>query len=97
MKSTSDIIEILKSFKNSASRKYGINSLGIYGSFARNQQDEVSDVDVFVTLQESDFFTLERIKEEQEKLLPYKVDVINFRDSLRDSFKQNILKDAIYV
>lgn len=32
-----------------------------------------------------------------EKLTNYKVDVVNFRDSLRESFKVNILKDAIFV
>ena len=71
--------------------------MGIFGSFARNQQDEKSDLDVFVTLQDSDFFTLEKIKEELEQLLHFKTDVVNFRDTLRDSFKQNILKDAIYI
>jgi len=97
MKSTIEIISILKRFKKDSAYKYGIKSLGIFGSFARNQQDEASDLDVFVTLQESDFFTLEKIKEELEELIHFKIDIINFRDSLRDSFKQNILKDAIYI
>lgn len=97
MESTTEIINILKRFKKESAHKYGIKSLGIFGSFARNQQDEASDLDVFVTLQESDFFTLEKIKEELEQLVHFKIDVVNFRDSLRDSFKQNILKDAIYI
>jgi predicted nucleotidyltransferase len=97
MKSTTEIIHILKRFKQESAHKYGINSLGIFGSFARNQQDEASDLDIFVTLQESDFFTLEKIKEELEQLIHFKMDIVNFRDSLRNSFKQNILKDAIYI
>lgn len=97
MKSTVEIISILKRFKRDSACKYGIQSLGIFGSFAREQQDEASDLDIFVTLQESDFFTLERIKEELEGLIHFKIDIVNFRDSLRESFKQNILKDAIYI
>ncbi len=97
MRSTAEIINLLKRFKSTSAHKYGICSLGIFGSFARNQQDEKSDLDVFVTLQDSDFFTLEKIKEELEQLLHFKIDVVNFRDTLRDSFKQNILKDAIYI
>lgn len=97
MKSTTEIISILKKFKEESACKYGIKSLGIFGSFARNQQDEASDLDVFVTLQEADFFTLEKIKEELEELVHFKIDIVNFRDSLRNSFKQNILKDAIYI
>ncbi len=97
MKSTAEIISILKRFKQNSAYKYGIQSLGILGSFARGQQDATSDLDIFVVLQESDFFTLEKIKEELEGLVHFKIDIVNFRDSLRDSFKQNILKDAIYI
>lgn len=56
-------------------------------SFARNQQDVESDLDVFVTLHESDFFILEKIKEELEQLMHFKIDVVNFGDTLRESFK----------
>lgn len=97
MKSTNEILSLLKLFKEKSAHRYGIRTLGIFGSFARNQQDENSDLDVVVTLQEADFFTLERIKEELELLIPFKIDIVNFRDSLRESFKQNILKDAIYI
>lgn len=94
---TAEVINILKKFKTDSAHKYGIKSLGIFGSFARNQQDEASDLDVFVSLQESDFFTLEKIKEELEQLTNFKIDIVNFRENLRDSFKKNILKDAIYI
>ena len=97
MITTAEVIRILKRFKEEYSHKYGIKSLGIFGSFARNQQVETSDLDVFVTLQEPDFFTLEKIKEELEQLIHFKIDIVSFRDSLRDSFKQNIEKDAIYI
>ncbi|MBS6239137.1 MAG: nucleotidyltransferase domain-containing protein [Bacteroides sp.] len=94
---TSDAIDILRKFKVNFADKYGIKTLGLFGSFARKQQKETSDLDVVVTLEESDFFTLVAIKEELEKLTNYKVDVVNFRESLRESFKTNILKDAIFV
>ena len=61
MISTKKVITILKKFKTESASKYGIKSLGLFGFFARNQQKETSDVDVFVTLKESDFFVLERI------------------------------------
>ncbi|WP_099290756.1 MULTISPECIES: nucleotidyltransferase family protein [unclassified Butyricimonas] len=94
---TAEIIDILRDFKTNFAEKYGIKMLGIFGSFARKQQKATSDLDVVVVLQESDFFTLVQIQEELEKLTRYKVDVVNFRDSLRDSFKVNIMKDAIFV
>ncbi|MCM1030088.1 MAG: nucleotidyltransferase domain-containing protein [Oscillibacter sp.] len=94
---TPEVLDILRKFKYAFSKKFGIKSLGIFGSFARSQQDESSDVDVVVTLEDPDFFILVSIQEELEKLTGYKVDVVNFRDSLRESFKNNILKDAIFV
>ena len=97
MISTNEVIRLLKKFKAESALKYGITSLGLFGSFARNQQRETSDVDVFVTLKESDFFVLQRIKEELENLVHNKIDVVNYRESLRNSFKQNILNDAIYI
>ena len=97
MLSTKEVIKILKKFKVDSASKYGITSLGLFGSFARNQQNETSDVDVFVTLKESDFFVLERIREELETLVHKNIDIVNYRESLRNSFKQNILNDAIYI
>ena len=40
---------------------------------------------------------LEKIKEDLENLTQSSIDVVNFRDSLRPLFKQNILKDAILI
>lgn len=94
---TADIMEILRNFKANFAEKYGIKTIGLFGSFARAQQKDTSDIDVVVTLKESDFFTLVAIQEELEKLTHNKVDVVNFRDTLRDSLKANILRDAIFV
>lgn len=91
MKSTIEIISILKRLKKDSAYKYGIKPFGIFGSFAWNQQDEASDLDVFVTLQKSDFY-FGKIKEELEKLMHFKIDIINFRDS----FKQYILILRVY-
>lgn len=43
MKSTTEIIHILKRSKQESAHKYGIKSLGIWGSFARKQQDNKHD------------------------------------------------------
>lgn len=94
---TPEIISILKAFKVAFADKYGIETLGLFGSFARRQQRESSDIDVFVTLKKADYFVMIAIQEELEKLTKMRVDIVDFRDSLRESFKANILKDAIYI
>lgn len=97
MIATVEIITLLKRFKEKAASRYGIRLMGLFGSYVRNQQTENSDIDVFVALQEPDFFVLEKIKEELENLTHSSVDVVSFRDSLRHSFKKNILKDVILI
>jgi hypothetical protein len=97
MKTTKEIVRILKAFKEKSAAKYGIHTLGIFGSYARSQQNEHSDLDVFVVLKEPDFFTLEKIKEELEHTIHFPIDIVNYRETLRPSFKENILRDAIYI
>lgn len=97
MVSTTDIIDRLKIFKAQSASKYKIKFMGLFGSYARQQQDEKSDVDVFICLQDPDFFVMEQIKEELEVLLHSSIDLVNFRESLRPMLKKNILKDAIYI
>ncbi len=97
MQSKAEIIDILKRFKKASARKYGIRRLGIFGSFARGQQNDKSDLDIVVTLDEPDFFVLEKIKEELEGFIHSDIDIVNFRNGLRDSLKENIRRDAIYI
>ena len=48
MKSTKEYIDLLKGFKNKEAGHYAISRIGIFGSVARGEQTEESDVDVYV-------------------------------------------------
>jgi len=37
-------------------RDYGVKRIGVFGSFARNEADETSDVDIVVEMTEPDLF-----------------------------------------
>ncbi len=50
MKSTEEVIEILREFKRTSAEKYGIEELALFGSVARGEQTEESDIDVCVKL-----------------------------------------------
>ncbi len=41
------ILEYLKNKKEELQKKYGITSLGLYGSYARDEATSKSDVDIF--------------------------------------------------
>lgn len=97
MKSLSEYKEILSKFKEEFGPQFGIKELGIYGSVARGEQTEGSDLDVFVSLEKIEPFIIFDLRELLESLCKCKVDLVRFRDSLRPALKNNILKDGIYV
>ena len=46
MKSKAEILHLLRHYKPTAQKKYGMTKIGIFGSVARDEQKEGSDVDV---------------------------------------------------
>ena len=46
MKTLNEIISILKEYKKTMSSQYGIKRLGVFGSVARGEQTESSDLDI---------------------------------------------------
>ena len=91
------ILDILKIFKNNNSDKYGIESLALFGSFARNEQKDDSDVDILVSLKRPSLYLYAALKNDLESILHREVDIISAKSRLREEFKQSISKDLIYV
>ena len=54
METRSDILGLLENQRESI-RKFGVRELGVYGSFAKNEQTPESDVDVLVDLENHTF------------------------------------------
>ena len=78
MKSTEEYLSILRSEKESLFRKYQISNLGLFGSVARHEQREDSDIDIYYESSHMSLFTLCRLKSELEKLLGCSVDYLLF-------------------
>lgn len=97
MKTVAEYKEILSQFKKEFGPQFGIKELGIFGSVARREQTENSDLDLFVSLEKVEPFIIFDLKELLESLCKCKVDLVRLRDSLRPALKRNILKDGIYV
>lgn len=97
MKTKDEIIAILRNFKEELGEKYGIEKLGIFGSVARGEQKEDSDIDICVQLQNPDYFTRMEIKDSLEKRFSAKVDVVSLTAIMRSLFRSHIERDAIYI
>ena len=68
MLTTVECLSLLREYMRKNAAKYGISRMGIFGSVARGEQHEGSDVDICVEIDRPSIFTLVHIKEELEKL-----------------------------
>ena len=97
MKTREEYLNDIKQFKKEFANKFGILSIGIFGSVARNEHQSESDLDVFVELQEPDFFIMSDIKERLEQICNCKIDLLRLRKKLRPLLLKRIEQDGIYA
>ena len=93
MKTLNEIISILKEYKKTMSSQYGIKRLGVFGSVARGEQTESSDLDICVEIETPNFY----IQEDLEKLTGYKIDLLRLRQNLNELLMNNIRRDGIFA
>jgi len=69
------IINYLATHKKEFQQKYEIEQIGLFGSYARDEAKEDSDIDIFVKMKPS-LFKLVGLKQQIEEDLKKQVDVI---------------------
>lgn len=97
MATTNDYITILRKYLSAKADAYGITKIGIFGSVARNEQTEDSDVDVCVEMKRPDLFTMVHIKEELQELFGKPVDIVRLRNNMNPMLLKQIKRDGIYA
>ena len=97
MKTTNEYLQLLREYKSLKAVQYGISRIGIFGSVARGEQTEDSDVDVCVDLKIPSLFNLVHNKEDLQQLFGKTVDVIRIRPEMDDLMKRDIMMEGLYV
>ena len=97
MKSQDEILSLMRRFKPTAQKKYGMTKIGIFGSVARGEQTDDSDVDVCYEGEAPSLLTLDKIQVELEHLLDCKVELVRVRDNMNSLLRKRILSEGIYV
>jgi uncharacterized protein len=92
----SKVLEMLHQLKPTLAERYGVTRLGIFGSVARDQATEVSDVDVVVEMT-PDLFAMVHLKEHLQSALQVPVDIVRYRVTMNPRLKQRIDQEAVYV
>ena len=99
MRTAKEIQNTLAYYKGELKEKYGIETLGIFGSYIRDEQKQTSDVDILVQISETTKVTLlDFIHAENylSDLLGIKVDLIE-KDTLKPRVGKSILKEVYYI
>ncbi|MFH2143738.1 MAG: nucleotidyltransferase family protein [Bacteroidota bacterium] len=99
MISKPDILNFLKANKTFFQTKYNVIKIGIFGSYAREEQTEKSDIDIIVEFEENTADLYDKKFELREYLILHfnkKIDLCR-EGAIKPIFKSIILKEAIYV
>lgn len=92
-----DILRRVGRFREQSSEEFGIVRIGVFGSVARDEVNDASDVDIVVELEQPDLLTIVGIKQELQAALDLPVDVVRYRETMNDFLKQHIDQEAVYV
>ncbi len=94
---TDEILRILRDHAGELRSRYRVGFLALFGSSARRQATEASDVDLLVEFETEPTFDLFMdLKFRLEDLLGRRVDLVT-RAGLRDSLKERVEREAVRV
>jgi predicted nucleotidyltransferase len=98
MKTLEEIKNILREQKNELKERYGVKKIGIFGSFARGEQKEISDVDILVEFERPIGLRFFELADYIEEILEIKVDLLT-PNALKQKHLlwQSAAEDLIYV
>jgi predicted nucleotidyltransferase len=91
------VLQILKQKNAELTKRFGVKSLSLFGSVARNEATSASDVDLLVEFDRPvGYFGLFALQDYLEKLLGCSVD-LGTPDSLKPYIKERIMGEIIHV
>jgi len=99
MVSRKEILDFLSEKKDHFRDQYHIVKIGLFGSYARNEQTMLSDIDLVVEFEENtqNLYDLKRaLKEYIREKLNIEVDIAREK-YLKPRYKKSIIKETYYV
>jgi len=96
MKNKVMIEKKIKDNKQTLQKKFHVKRIGIFGSYARSEQSEKSDIDILVEFSQPIGWEFIDLKEFLENLLDLKVDLVT-PNALKKQIKEDILREVVYT
>lgn len=92
-----EILQTLRRVLPDLRERYGVRSLGVFGSSARGEVDPRSDVDILVEFERvATFFQFVELEDELGRLLAVDVDLV-MKSALRSRIGERILSEVVPV
>ena len=97
MLSLESVQEKIKNLKPYLDKQYAVSGLYIFGSFARNEQTDASDIDILIDFRKTpDLLTFLEIEEFLSQKLGHKIDLVP-RRKLKSRLREQIMEEALAV
>ena len=91
------VIDFLTTHKKELEDNFGLQKIGLFGSYARDEQTSESDIDLAVEIEsQNKFRSFFALKEYLEEHLHKKID-LGVESTLKPIVKNSIEKEIIYV
>ncbi|MFO7446259.1 MAG: nucleotidyltransferase family protein [Ignavibacteriaceae bacterium] len=92
-----EILEFLSANKEFLQKKFGVTDISLFGSFARGEETEESDIDLLYEMTEPTFSKIVGLKHYLEDIFKREVGLVRKRPGLRPRFIKIISKELIHV
>ncbi|MBP5974532.1 nucleotidyltransferase family protein [Brasilonema sp. CT11] len=97
MKTLEEIKQILRQSKPLLQEQYQITQLGIFGSYARGEQTQESDVDVLIDYDRAPtLFKLVELRDYLSSAIGMKVDIVT-QNGLKPRIRERVLSEVVYI
>jgi uncharacterized protein len=91
-----EILQKLTEHKEYIQNNYEVEKIGLFGSYARDMQNENSDIDIYVEFKNKTFRNLAGLWVYLEELYHKKIDLVHKHKRSKGAIFESIQKEVIY-
>lgn len=91
-----EVLSFLSQHKQEFENRFSITKIGLFGSVAKDEHTNESDIDLVVEMRDKNYFKLIEFENYLKEHFHSKIDV-GFLESMKSYIKEQVSKDLIYV
>ena len=91
------VLDSLNEYYTRNKERLGIERMGLFGSFVRNEQNPESDVDICISRTKPTLYLYAEISDDLQQILKRKIDLVSLKSKMSDDFRERLEKEVEYV